>query len=63
MKSLLAMSGPKHKKTVANVQRNDVLSILLKQPKLCKGPTMKILPITLVIEYRVIALFPYDVDI
>ena len=44
------MSGPKHNKTVANVQKNNVLSMLLKQPKLCKGPTVKILPVTLVID-------------
>ena len=57
------MSGPKYNKTVANLQGNDVLPMLLKQPQLRTGPTVKILPVTLVIEYRVIALFPDDEDI
>ena len=63
MKYSLAMSGPKHNKTVANLQRNDMLPMLLKQTQLHTGPTVKILPVTLVIEYRVIASFPDDEDI
>ena len=61
MKYSLAMSGPKHNKTVVFLQGNEVLSMLLKQPQL--RPTVKILPVTLVIKYRVIALFPDDVGI
>ena len=63
MKYSWAMSGPKQDKTVANLQGNDVLPMLLKQPQLRTGPTVDILPETLVIEYRVIALFPDDEDI
>ena len=67
MKYSWAMSGPKQDKTVANLQRNDIekcmLPMLLKQPQLRTGPTVDILPETLVIEYRVIALFPDDEDI
>ena len=63
MKYSWAMSGPKHNKTVANLQGNDVLPMLLKQPQLRTGPTVDILPETLVIEYRVIALFHDDEDI
>ena len=55
------MSGPEHNKTVVFLQGNEVLSMLLKQPQL--RPTVKILPVTLVIKYRVIALFPDDVGI
>ena len=63
MKYSLAISGPKNKKTVANLQGNNVLPMLLKQPQLRTGPTVKILPVTLVIKYKVIALFSDDEDI